>query len=247
MHTGLTATGARNPASPPRMGAETGNSILDTLPSSARRQCHKMLVELPAGTQVVGQGERITHVFFPTTAVCSIAIELASGEKAETGAVGRDGFVGVPLVLGESLSTTSGVIQVPGEGYRIAAKQVLDLCRQYEGFRKALFGYSAFRLHLASRSVACNSFHSIQQRLARWLLFAQDRARKNEFRLTHEVLSAMLAATRPRVSQAAAQLRAAGIIDYRRGTVRILDRKRLEEVACECYEETEAVLAAYAH
>ncbi len=225
----------------------TGNSILDTLPSSARRLCQKMLVDLPAGTQLVGQGEHITHVFFPTTAVCSIAIELASGEKAETGAVGRDGFVGVPLVLGVPLSTTSGVIQVPGEGYRIAAKQVLDLCRQYEGFRKALFGYSAFRLHLASRSVACNSFHSIQQRLARWLLFAHDRARKNEFRLTHEVLSAMLAATRPRVSQAAAQLRAAGIIDYRRGEVRILDRKRLEEVACECYEETKAVLAAYSH
>ena len=221
----------------------TGNSILDGLPSSARRQCQKMLVELPAGTRVVGQGERITHVLFPTTAVCSMAVELASGEKAETCAVGRDGFVGVPLVLGVSMSTTSGVIQVPGEAYRIGAKQLLELCRQHESFRKALFGYSAFRLHLASRSVACNSFHSIQQRLARWLLFAHDRARKNEFHLTHEVLSAMLAASRPRVSQAAAHLRAAGIIAYRRGEVRILDRKRLEGFSCECYEETKKVQA----
>jgi len=92
--------------------------------------------------------------------------------------------------------------------------------------------------------VACNSFHSIRERLARRLLFAHDRARKNEFRLTHEGLSAMLAATRPRVSQAAAQLRQAGMIDYRRGEVRILDRKRLEGVVCECYEETKADLAA---
>ncbi|MDQ5847345.1 MAG: helix-turn-helix domain-containing protein, partial [Pseudomonadota bacterium] len=106
-------------------------------------------------------------------------------------------------------------------------------------FRKALFGYTDFCLHLASRSVACNSFHSIVQRLARWLLFAHDRAGGNEFHLTHELLSAMAAATRPRVSQAAARLKAEGIIDYRRGKVRILDRKRLEAVSCECYEETE--------
>ena len=177
------------------MGGETGNSILDALPSSARHQCHKMLIELPAGTRLVGQSARITHVFFPTTAVCSIAV-----------------------------------------------KQVLELCRQHDGFRKALSGYAAFRLHLASRPVACNSFHSIQQRLARWLLFAHDRARRSDFRLTHEVLSAMLVATRPRVSQAAAKLKRAGIIDYRHGTVRILDRKRLEAVSCECYEETKSAL-----
>ncbi|OGA67725.1 MAG: hypothetical protein A3G81_11360 [Betaproteobacteria bacterium RIFCSPLOWO2_12_FULL_65_14] len=154
-----------------------------------------MLIELPAGTRLVGQSARITHVFFPTTAVCSIAV-----------------------------------------------KQVLELCRQHDGFRKALSGYAAFRLHLASRPVACNSFHSIQQRLARWLLFAHDRARRSDFRLTHEVLSAMLVATRPRVSQAAAKLKRAGIIDYRHGTVRILDRKRLEAVSCECYEETKSAL-----
>jgi CRP-like cAMP-binding protein len=223
---------------PGESGKDTGNRILDELPSSIQRGVRKSLIAVPAGTEVVAQGERITHLFFPTTAICSLLVELASGDKAETAAVGREGFVGVPLVLGQSTSQSSGVIQVAGEGYKIAAKNALDYCKQYEAFRKALFDYAAFRLHLASRSVACNSFHSISQRLARWLLFARDRAGKDEFHLTHEALSAMLAATRPRISQAAARLKAAGIIESRRGKVRILDRQRLEAVACECYEAT---------
>jgi CRP-like cAMP-binding protein len=229
------------------MAGETGNRILDELPVAARRLVHRALVALPAGAQLFHQGDRITHAFFPTTAVCSLVVELASGDKAETGTVGRDGFVGVPMVLGVPVSGSSGVIQVPGEGYRMSARHVIDLCKQHEGFRKALFGYSAFRLHLASRSVACNAFHSIVQRLARWLLFAHDRASKDEFRLTHEVLSAMLAATRPRVSQAAAKLKAEGIIAYRHGKVRILERKRLEEVSCECYEATKRLLPVARH
>jgi CRP-like cAMP-binding protein len=220
------------------MPGDTGNRILDELPPSIQRGFRKTLVTLPAGTALVGQGERITHMFFPTTAVCSLRVELASGDKAETAAVGRDGFVGVPLVLGMPISQASGVIQVAGDGYRMIAKQVIDLCKQHESFRKALYAYSAFRLHLASRSVACNSFHSIRQRLARWLLFAHDRAGKDEFELTHEGLSAMLAATRPRISQAAARLKAAGIIESRRGKIRILDRQRLEAVSCECYDAT---------
>ena len=220
------------------MRGDTGNRILDALPTAACRTFQKSLVNLPAGTELVGQGERMTHAFFPTTAVCSMMVELASGDKAETATVGSDGFVGVTLVLGEPISYSSGVIQVPGEGYRLAARQVLDLCRQYDAVRRALFGYSAFKLHLASRSVACVSFHSVAQRLARWLLFAHDRAGKDEFRLTHEALSALLAATRPRVTQAAAKLKAEGIIDYRRAMVRILDRRRLEAASCECYEDT---------
>ena len=220
--------------------------MLDALPAAARRLCNRTLVELPAGRLLARQGEPITQAFFPTTAVCSVAVELASGDKAETATVGSDGFVGVPLVLGSAVSEASKTIQVSGHGYLLSARQLLELCRQHENFRKALFGYSAFRLHLASRSVACNSFHSIPQRLARWLLFAQDRAGSGELQLTHEALSAVLATTRPRVTQAAAKLKAAGIIAYRRGRVRILDRQRLRAASCECYEETKSVLMATA-
>jgi CRP-like cAMP-binding protein len=155
------------------MTAGTGNVILDELPQPVRRTLiSKTLVDLPAGTQLQRQGERITHAFFPTTAVCSIVVELASGDKAETGTVGSDGFVGVPAVLGIFVSHSSSLIQVSGEGYRMNVRSVNDLCRQHDAFRKALFGYTGYTLHLASRSVACNSYHSIVQRLARWLLLA---------------------------------------------------------------------------
>ncbi|MEA3194879.1 MAG: hypothetical protein QOD26_3212 [Betaproteobacteria bacterium] len=216
----------------------TGNRILDELPPAARGSLKQALVSLSSGERVLAQGEAITHALFPTSAVCSLVIELASGEKAETALVGSDGFVGVPLVLGSAVSDVNGVVQVPGEAYRLSAQSVLALCKEHQPFRHALFIYSAFRLHLASRTVACNSFHSIQQRMARWLLFVHDRVGRSDFRLTHESLSAMLAATRPRVSQAAARLKSDGIIDYRRGSMRIVDRERLEATACECYGQT---------
>lgn len=216
----------------------TGNRILDELPPSGQRSLQKLLASLSLGSEVLTPGERITHVLFPTTALCSLIVELESGDKAESATVGCDGFVGVPVVLGASLSDVRGVVEVAGEAYRLPVKTVLDLCRENDAFRRALFGYSAFRLHLASRTLACNSFHSILQRMARWLLFLQDRVGRSDFRLTHERLSAMLAATRPRVSQAAARLKGDGIIDYRRGLIRIVDRARLEAIACECYSQT---------
>ena len=216
----------------------TGNRILDELPPSGQRSLQKLLASLSLGSEVLTPGERITHVLFPTTALCSLIVELESGDKAESATVGCDGFVGVPVVLGASLSDVRGVVEVAGEAYRLPVKTVLDLCRENDAFRRALFGYSAFRLHLASRTLACNSFHSIVQRMARWLLFLQDRVGRSDFRLTHERLSAMLAATRPRVSQAAARLKVDGIIDYRRGLIRIVDRARLEAIACECYSQT---------
>jgi CRP-like cAMP-binding protein len=129
----------------------------------------------------------------------------------------------------------------------MSARNVLDLCKQHEAFRRALFGYSAFSLHLARRAVACNSFHSILQRMARWLLFVHDRVGSNEFRLTHEALSSMLAATRPRVSQAAARLKSQGIVDYRRGNMSIVDRARLETIACECYAQTQRLYPGVLH
>jgi CRP-like cAMP-binding protein len=216
----------------------TGNRILDELPASAQRPLAKILISLAAGAEVLVPGERIAYAYFPTTALLSLVVQLDSGDKAETATVGRDGFVGVPLVLGASLSDVSGIVQIAGDAYRLAPKSMLELCGEHPAFRRALFGYSAFRLHLASRTLACNSFHSIVQRMARWLLLLHDRLGRVEFRLTHESLAAMLAATRPRVSQAAARLKGEGIIHYTRGVIRILDRARLETIACECYRET---------
>jgi len=241
MHTPLPTNGDGPPDKKGEMRGETGNVLLDALPPHLRR-LNKALVELPAGTQLVRQGERIKQVFFPTTAVCAIAVELASGDKAETAIVGNEGFLGVPLLLGVPVSDATKIIQTTGKGYLLSAKQLIELCRQHDSFRKALFAYSAFRLHLASRSLACNTFHTIAQRLARWLLFTHDRAARDEFHLTHQALSEVLGVTRPRVSEAAAKFKAMGVISYRGGVVRILDRVRLEGLSCDCYDETKNVL-----
>lgn len=216
----------------------TGNRILDELPASAQRSLSKSLVSLSAGAVVFTPGERISQAIFPTSAVCSVVIQLDSGDKAETATVSRDGFLGVPLLLGATICDAAAIVQLAGEAYRLAPKTLHDLCREHDAFRRALYGYGAYRLHLASRTVACNSYHSIVQRMARWLLLLQDRIGRVEFRITHESLSAMLAATRPRVSQAAARLKTDGIIHYTRGVIRILDRERLEAIACECYRQT---------
>ena len=240
MHTPLPTNGNDPFDEKEEMRGVTGNALLDTLPPHSRRLA-KALVDLPAGMELVRQGEQITQTFFPTTAVCAIAVELASGDKTETAVVGNEGFLGVPLLLGMPVSNATKTVQVPGQGYVLSAKHLIELCRQHEPFRRALFGYSAFRLHLASRSLACNTFHTIPQRLARWLLFTHDRAGKDDFHLTHQTLSEILGVTRPRVSEAAAKFKVMGVIGYRGGTVRILDRRGLEELSCECYDETKAV------
>jgi CRP-like cAMP-binding protein len=113
-----------------------------------------------------------------------------------------------------------------------------ELLQHHRALRDAVFVYAGFALNVVGRSVACNSYHSIVERLARWLLNLHDRVGRDHLALTHEMLSQMLAATRPRVSLAAAKLRSLHTIDYQRGVVRILDRKRLEQEACECYEAT---------
>src|SRR5919109_4706783 len=108
----------------------TGNRILDELPASAQRSLAKTLTSLAAGAEVLVPGERIAYAWFPTTALLSLVVQLDSGEKAETATIGRDGFVGVPLVLGASVSDVSGIVQIAGDAYRLAPKTVLDLCAE---------------------------------------------------------------------------------------------------------------------
>src|SRR5262245_4479853 len=124
----------------------TGNRILDELPAPAQRPLAKTLISLAAGAEVLVPGERIAYAFFPTTALLSLVVKLDSGDKAETVTVGRDGFVGVPLVLGASVSDVSGITQIAGDVYRLAPKTVFELCAEHQAFRRALYGYGAYCL-----------------------------------------------------------------------------------------------------
>jgi CRP-like cAMP-binding protein len=218
----------------------TGNLLLDSIPVTTRRLCLEASedVKVALGEEMVTQGDRSKAVFFPSTAVCSLTVALKSGDKAECATVGAEGLVGVSLLSTPARSPFSAIVQVPGAGYQIPVASMAELLQHHRALRDAVFVYAGFALNVVGRSVACNSYHSIVERLARWLLNLHDRVGRDHLALTHEMLSQMLAATRPRVSLAAAKLRSLHTIDYQRGVVRILDRKRLEQEACECYEAT---------
>ena len=222
------------------MQENSGNLLLDALPSTVRRPCVEAgeVVQVRAGEEIVTQGERSKYAFFPTSAVCSLMMGLKTGDKAECASVGAEGMIGVSLLTGTPRSPFSAIVQVAGAGHRVPLATLGELLQENAALRDALFVYAGFALNVVGRSVACNSYHSIAERLARWLLMTQDRAERDELELTHDMLSQMLAATRPRVSLAAGKLRAMNTIDYQRGVIRILDRRRLEQLACECYEAT---------
>jgi len=222
------------------MHENTGNLLLDALPAAVRRTCVEAgeALQVRVGEALVTQGERTKHAFFPASAVCSLTMELTSGDKAECASVGAEGVIGVSLLTGAPRSPFSAIVQVAGSGYRVPLATLGELLQDNTALREAVFVYSGFALNVVGRSVACNSYHSIVERLARLLLMMQDRTEREELALTHDMLSQMLAATRPRVSLAAGKLRALRTIDYQRGVIRILDRRRLQEVACECYEAT---------
>jgi CRP-like cAMP-binding protein len=216
----------------------SGNHLLDSLPASARRACMESsdAVDLRAGEEIIRQGDRSRYAFFPASAVCSLTIGLRSGDKAECASVGAEGMIGLSLIAAPPRSPFSAIVHVGGRGYRLPVAVLNALLQDHRPLREAMLIYAGFALNAVGRSVACNSYHSIVERLARWLLILHDRVDRDELALTHDMLSQMLAATRPRLSLAAARLRTLRTIDYQRGVVRILDRRRLEQAACECYE-----------
>lgn len=220
------------------MAEASGNLLLDWLPASARRPCLEAgeRIELALGEEILAQGDRANYVYFPGSAVCSLAMGLRSGDKAECAIVGDEGFVGLSLLAGGLRSPVAAIAQIAGHGYRVPLARFSDLVQHQRALRDAVFTYAVFTLNVVGRAVACNSYHSIVERLARWLATMHDRVGRDELPITHDVLSQMLTATRPRISLAAAKLRGMQIIDYQRRAIRILDRKRLEQMSCECYE-----------
>lgn len=217
----------------------TGNRLIDALPRSDQEAIakHMEAVKLRLEEQLMEPHARVKRVFFPTTAVCSIIIGLASGQRAEMGTIGNEGFVGIPAVL-RAPTMEFAVVQIPGSAYAMPPAALASLMEKHEALHHALLRYVAYAYHMAEQTTVCNAYHPVGQRLARWLLTAHDRARRDEFPLTQELLSHMVAATRPRISEAAAMLRAEGIIDYHHGIMHIRDRGGLESKSCECYAAT---------
>ena len=212
------------------------NRLLAALPSYAYQRVISRLVPcaLPHGQVIFRPGEQVEFVLFPVAGLTSIVAMDQSGSGVEVGAVGREGVVGAQAALASTSMPTLTIQQIAGSGLRLAAIDLRELM-VIAPFRHLIDRYTAALFAQTAQGSVCNRLHPLEARGARWLLMTQDRLQTDEFALTHEFFAAMVGASRPQVSLAAATLQRAGVIAYRRGIMRILDRHALEELACDCY------------
>ncbi len=214
------------------------NKLLAALPRRDRDRLRPYLKPVAIGFEEVlyEPDGPIGHVYFPTSGLISLLLLLEDGSVAEVGRVGNEGMVGLPLFLGVRTSRTRAFVQIPGEALRMRAQVFLQEARQGGPLLDLLLRYTQALLHHAERLTACNTRHSIEQRLARWLLITHDRVQADQFEVTQEFLSQMLGVHRLSITLAASNLQKAGLIRYSRGKMRVLDRHGLEEASCHCYQ-----------
>ncbi|HEY0419785.1 MAG TPA: Crp/Fnr family transcriptional regulator, partial [Acetobacteraceae bacterium] len=192
-------------------------------------------VELPFREVLHEPGKPIEAVYFPETGWISMLAYLESGDAAEVGLVGREGMIGLPVLLGADSNDLEAMVQCPGTALRIDAQAFREELERIPALRTLLLRYALVHHEQVARTAACNGRHQIDQRLARWLLMAHDRAEGDDFPMTHEFLSMMLGVRRAGVTVSAGTLQKAGFIRYEKGRIQVTDRPGLESAACECY------------
>jgi CRP-like cAMP-binding protein len=225
------------PKSSPDGKRAVGNEILRDLPADERNIVSSKLepVTMKLHDVLHEPGAPIKFGYFPDSGIVSILSVLSDGKSVEVGLIGREGFVGLPLAVGFHSSPTRAICQAPGTGMKITAPALAQVLPQCPNLRKALDRYSLTIGMQASQVAACNGLHEVDARLARWLLMCHDRLGLDSVPLTQEFLSQMLGIRRASVTVAAGILQKAGLIRTERGEVTILNRKGLEDLACECY------------
>lgn len=193
-------------------------------------------VVLAVGDVLHSPGKRIRHVYFPTGALVSLFTHTVSRSDVavEVALIGTDGMVGVSLALGEDIASTRALVQAAGTAMRATSEDFLEALRQAPALRARARRYSSDLAALFAQSAGCHRNHSTQQRLARWLLVAQQHLATEQLQITQHFLAHMLAVRRSGVSEAAGALKHLGLIDYRRGIVEILDEAGLRAVSCPC-------------
>ena len=216
---------------------KVANSLLAALPGKnyQRLLSGLELVTLNFGDVLYEAGQKIRHVYFPGNSLVSL-LTLVNGRMAlEVGMVGREGMVGIPLALGSDVSPVRALVQGAGTAMRMTSARFSKEIRESPQLQHGVYGYANALMAQVSQTAACNRFHVVEARLARWLLMTRDRMRSKDFRLTQEFLSHMLGVRRVGVTNAARALQNRKLIDYSRGKISILNDKGLEAAACECY------------
>ena len=213
------------------------NHLLSVLPEAERARVEPYLVpvEMPLGQVVYESGDRLDHVYFPTTSIVSLLYVMEDGASAEIAIVGNEGIIGIALFMGGETTPNRAVVQSAGQAYRLDARILKEEFHRAGPVQRLLLRYTQALITQMAQTAVCNRHHSIDQQLCRWLLLSMDRLPSNELKMTQELIANMLGVRRSGVTEAALKLQDAGLIRYGHGHIEVLDRPGLEKRVCECY------------
>ncbi len=224
---------------PPRSSIQitSGNRILDAMPPNVleRLRPHLETVALESNQTIHEPGAVAEHAFFPTKGLISMIATAGNGLSVEIGMVGNEGMFNVSTILGDDRPSHGAVVQLRGSALRMTSVALQREAQENAALQRLLLRYGQVILITAAQTAACNRLHLLEQRCARWLLSAHDRAETDTFPMTQEFLAMMLGVRRPGVTIAAQAFQADGLITYNHGTMTIVDRTGLEATSCECY------------
>jgi CRP-like cAMP-binding protein len=218
-------------------GKPISNNILLTVPDDEFAGIRPSLeyAELPARTVLYEPKQKLEFAYFLNSGMTSLVFKTKGGESVEVGVVGKEGFTPIAAAAGLRRTPHQAVMQVGGEGFRLPLEALEAALKVSPELREVMNRYAAVHGMQVAQTAGCNRLHDLDQRLARWLLLTQDRVGSGLLKITHDFLAMMLGTDRPSVSLAAGTLRKKKIIEYTHGAVRVLNRKKLESSACECY------------
>ena len=213
------------------------NELLAALPSELqlRWKPHLVGINMPLGQVLRESGDAPQHVYFPTTSVVSLMLATESGSTTGIALIGQEGVVGVSTFMGGGSSRSRAVVQCAGQGFRLDAGLMRDEFELGGAAMHLLLRYTQALITQMAQTAVCNRHHSLDKQLCRWLLLTLDRLPGSQLRMTQELIASMLGVRRESITESAHRLERAGLLEYSRGHIRVLDRPGLEKRTCECY------------
>ncbi len=219
-------------------GKQVLNKVLLAVPSHEFEAMRADLtfLDLPSHLSLHEPTQNIEFVYFPNRGMISQVVVTKDGQTVEVGVVGKEGYAGAGLAVGLTRSSVREIIQIAGDGFRMMGSAIERILRSAPQLQMLLNRHTGLQGMQVAQTAACNRLHDIQQRLSRWLLMTQDRVGSGMLPITHDFIATMMGTDRTTVSLAAAIMQKDRIIDYVRGAVKIVNRRKLEKSACECYD-----------
>lgn len=214
------------------------NHLLNALPISDYERIKPKLeiVTLNMGDVLYESGDQMRHAYFPTTAIMSLLYILEDGSSVEIAVVGNEGMLGIALFMGGHTTPSRAIVRCKGQAYRLKANNLLEEFQLGGQTQNLLLRYTQALITQMTQTGVCNRHHSVEQQLCRWLLLSLDRVQGNSLDMTQDLIASMLGVRREGVTEAAGKLQRDGLIQYSRGHIKVIDRSRLEQNVCECYQ-----------